>query len=58
VSALGCFTVPSIKGTFIMRVLMVSANTEQLNMPVLSLGMACVSAAIQSAGHDRFFGPD
>jgi radical SAM superfamily enzyme YgiQ (UPF0313 family) len=44
--------VPSIKGTFIMRVLMVSANTEQLNMPVLPLGMACVSAAIQSAGHD------
>ena len=35
-----------------MRVLMVSANTEQINMPVLPLGMACVSAAVESAGHD------
>lgn len=35
-----------------MRVLMVSANTEQLNMPVLPLGMAFVSAAIEYKGHD------
>ncbi|MGM0452244.1 MAG: B12-binding domain-containing radical SAM protein [Thermodesulfobacteriota bacterium] len=35
-----------------MRVLMVSANTEQLNMPVLPVGMACVAAAIEHAGHE------
>ncbi len=34
-----------------MRVLMISANTEQLNMPVLPLGMAFVSAAIEYKGH-------
>ena len=35
-----------------MRVLLISANTEQINMPVLPLGMACVAAAAQSAGHE------
>ena len=35
-----------------MRVLLISANTEQINMPVLPLGMACVAAAVQEAGHD------
>jgi radical SAM superfamily enzyme YgiQ (UPF0313 family) len=34
-----------------MRVLLISANTEQINMPVLPLGMACVAAAVQHAGH-------
>lgn len=34
-----------------MRVLLISANTESLNMPVLPLGMACVAAAVQHAGH-------
>ena len=34
-----------------MRVLLVSANTEQINMPVLPLGLACVAASIQSAGY-------
>ncbi len=34
-----------------MRVLLISANTESLNMPVLPLGMACVAAAVQNAGH-------
>jgi radical SAM superfamily enzyme YgiQ (UPF0313 family) len=34
-----------------MRVLLISANTEQINMPVLPLGMACVAAAVQNAGH-------
>ena len=35
-----------------MKVLLISANTEQINMPVLPLGMACIAAATQSAGHD------
>jgi len=35
-----------------MRILLISANTEQMNMPVLPLGMACVAAAAQSAGHE------
>ena len=35
-----------------MRVLLVSANTEQINMPVLPLGLACVAAAVQNAKHD------
>jgi radical SAM superfamily enzyme YgiQ (UPF0313 family) len=34
-----------------MRVLLISANTEQINMPVLPLGMACIAAAVQNAGH-------
>ena len=35
-----------------MKVLLISANTEQINMPVLPLGMAQVAAAVQTAGHD------
>ena len=35
-----------------MRVLLISANTEKINMPVLPLGMACVAAAAQNAGHE------
>ncbi len=35
-----------------MRVLMVSANTEQVNMPVLPLGLAYTAAAIESRGHE------
>jgi len=35
-----------------MRVLLISANTENLNMPTLPLGLACVAAATQKAGHD------
>jgi radical SAM superfamily enzyme YgiQ (UPF0313 family) len=35
-----------------MRVLLVSANTEKINMPTLPLGLACVAAATQKAGHD------
>jgi radical SAM superfamily enzyme YgiQ (UPF0313 family) len=34
-----------------MRVLLISANTEQINMPVLPLGLACVAAALDSQGH-------
>ncbi len=35
-----------------MKILLISANTEQINMPVLPLGMACVGAAVQNAGHE------
>jgi radical SAM superfamily enzyme YgiQ (UPF0313 family) len=35
-----------------MKILLISANTEQINMPVLPLGMAYVGAAVQSAGHE------
>ncbi len=35
-----------------MRVLLTSANTEKINMPTLPMGLACVAAATQKAGHD------
>ena len=35
-----------------MRVLLISANTEQLQMPVLPMGLACVAAAAEHAGHE------
>ncbi len=35
-----------------MRVLLISANTETINMPVLPLGLACVAAATREAGHE------
>ena len=35
-----------------MRVLLISANTENINMSVLPLGLACVAASTQRAGHD------
>jgi len=35
-----------------MRVLLISANTEKINMPTLPLGLACVAAATQEAGHE------
>ena len=34
-----------------MQILLVSANTETINMPVLPLGMASVAAMIEQAGH-------
>ena len=34
-----------------MRVLLISVNTEQINMAVLPLGLACIAAASQQAGH-------
>jgi hypothetical protein len=34
-----------------MRVLLISANTEQINMPVLPLGLAFVAAAIDNQNH-------
>ncbi len=35
-----------------MKVLLISVNTEQINMPVLPLGMACIAAASRNAGHE------
>jgi len=35
-----------------MRVLLISTNTEKIHMPTLPLGLACVAAATQKAGHD------
>ena len=34
-----------------MKVLLISANTEMINMPVLPLGMAFVARAAEDAGH-------
>ena len=35
-----------------MRVLLISANTEGLNMPTLPLGLAYVAASTRKAGHE------
>jgi radical SAM superfamily enzyme YgiQ (UPF0313 family) len=35
-----------------MRTLLISANTEQLQMPVLPMGLACVAEAARIAGHE------
>lgn len=34
-----------------MRVLLISANTEKINMPTLPMGLGCVAAAVIGAGH-------
>jgi len=34
------------------KILLISANTEQFNMPAMPLGLACVAAAARNAGHD------
>jgi radical SAM superfamily enzyme YgiQ (UPF0313 family) len=38
-----------------MRVLLISANREDMNMPTLPMGLGCVAAATQKAGHDVAF---
>ena len=38
-----------------MRVLLISANTEQVNMPALPLGLVCVAASVRRAGHETVF---
>jgi len=35
-----------------MRVLLISANTETIGMPVLPIGLGAVAAATEKAGHD------
>jgi radical SAM superfamily enzyme YgiQ (UPF0313 family) len=34
-----------------MNVLLISANREDINMPTLPMGLACVAAAVEQAGH-------
>jgi len=34
-----------------MRVLLISANTEKINMPTLPMGLGCVAVTLQAAGH-------
>ena len=38
-----------------MRVLLISANTERINMPTLPLGLALVAGATRQAGHEVCF---
>src|SRR5512147_1524514 len=35
-----------------MKVLLISASTEKVNLPTLPLGLACVAASIHKAGHE------
>lgn len=35
-----------------MKVLLISANTERINLTPLPLGLSCVAAAVRGAGHD------
>jgi radical SAM superfamily enzyme YgiQ (UPF0313 family) len=37
------------------RVLLISANTEKINMPTLPMGLGCVAAALEAAGHGLQF---
>jgi hypothetical protein len=41
-----------------MRVLFISANREDINMPTLPMGLGCVAAATQKANHDVLFVAD
>ncbi len=34
-----------------MHILLISANTEKINMPTLPIGLGCVAAAVTAAGH-------
>ena len=38
-----------------MRVLLISANTERINMPAPPLGLGLVAAATRRAGHEVTF---
>ncbi|RJP72737.1 MAG: radical SAM protein [Candidatus Abyssobacteria bacterium SURF_17] len=35
-----------------MKILLISANTERINMPTIPLGLGCIAAAVQQAGHE------
>jgi radical SAM superfamily enzyme YgiQ (UPF0313 family) len=38
-----------------MYVMLISANTEKINMPTLPMGLGCVAAALEAAGHSIRF---
>jgi radical SAM superfamily enzyme YgiQ (UPF0313 family) len=38
-----------------MKVLLIAANTERVNMPTMPVGLACVAAATRQAGHETSF---
>jgi radical SAM superfamily enzyme YgiQ (UPF0313 family) len=38
-----------------MHVLLISANTEKINMPTLPMGLGCVAKALEAAGHSIRF---
>jgi len=38
-----------------MNILLISANTEKINMPILPMGLGFVAAAVQRAGHNVHF---
>jgi len=38
-----------------MQVLLISANTEKINMPALPMGLGCVAAALEADGHSIRF---
>ncbi|MDA8140194.1 MAG: cobalamin-dependent protein [Desulfobacteraceae bacterium] len=38
-----------------MQTLLISANTEKINMPTLPIGLGCVAATLQKAGHEVEF---
>jgi radical SAM superfamily enzyme YgiQ (UPF0313 family) len=38
-----------------MQVLLISANTEKINMPTLPMGLGCVAVALTAAGHSVCF---
>lgn len=38
-----------------MNTLLISANTEKINMPTLPMGLGCVAAAIEAVGHEVRF---
>jgi radical SAM superfamily enzyme YgiQ (UPF0313 family) len=51
-TSVGSDLLESMKKVKSMRVLMIPANTETINMLVPALGLACVAAATLQAGHE------
>jgi radical SAM superfamily enzyme YgiQ (UPF0313 family) len=43
------------RGETSMHTLLISANTEKINMPTLPMGLGCVAAAVAAAGHSVGF---
>jgi radical SAM superfamily enzyme YgiQ (UPF0313 family) len=60
IAAVAAFQVKGYKrrrstGEQAMHVLLISANTEKINMPTLPIGLGCVAAAVEAAGHSIRF---